>query len=83
MTAPSLGWKPLPDCSGCGRPTRRSTWERLGGRCSRCHGMTHPAAARAAGQLRDWQATVARIHRDRLEEEAARAARRRAKKENR
>lgn len=80
MTVPSRGWVPLPECSGCGRATRRSTHGRLGGYCSECHRTAHPVTQHERLELRDWQTTVARIRRAEAERAADRAARRQARK---
>lgn len=61
MTVPAPGWRPLPDCTQCGRPTRRSTHQRLGGYCSECKRVEHPALAAERTRLQEWQGTVRRI----------------------
>lgn len=83
MTRPDPGWRPLPECAGCGRPTRRATFEQLGGYCSSCKPIEHPAARAERSQLRDWQETVARIRRQEALRAAARAERLRLRREAR
>lgn len=84
MTMPSRGWVPLPECSSCGRPTRRSTWLRRGGRCGECAAATLPVVlAEERLELHEWQTTVQRIRRAEAEAEAERAERRRARRQQR
>lgn len=84
MTVPSMGWAPLPECSSCGRPTRRAGWSRRGGRCAECAAATLPVVlAESRLQLQEWQQTVQRVRRAEAEQEAARADRRRARRQQR
>lgn len=85
MSAPTPGWRELPECPGCERPMARRTARRNGGYCSTCRPITaeHPAVAGERIQLAEWTATVARIGRERRAAEEARAARRRERRERR
>ena len=78
--------EPLPECSSCGRPTRRAVWDNTGGTCTACTAWDHAVvtvgpdqAAAELAQLREWQQTVRRIRRAETLAAAERAARRRAK----
>lgn len=83
MTRPAPGWRPLPECSSCRRPTKRATWDRLGGLCSICRATEHPAMTAERAELHDWQATVARIRRQERQDALQRADRLRARREAR
>lgn len=79
MTTPQPGWKALPECLGCSRPTRRATFQRLGGYCSTCHTQT-PAQGDERLQLHEWQTTVHRVRSEERARAAARADRLRARR---
>jgi len=79
---PPRGWRPLPDCLGCGRPTRRSAHQRNGGYCSTCR-TVNPAQGVARLELHEWQSTVSRIRKDETARAAARIERLRARREAR
>lgn len=83
MTQPDPGWRPLPECSSCGKPTKRSTHARLGGVCGACRALEHPATSAERVQLRDWQVTVARVRGQERQAALARADRLRRKREAR
>lgn len=83
MTQPTAGWRPLPECVGCGTPTRRSTHARLGGYCSSCKRVEHPALGRERAELAAWQSTVARIRRPERQAALDRADRLRRRREAR
>lgn len=78
---PSRGWRPLPECLTCARPTRRATWSRLGGRCSSCHAGGLPITQEDRLELAEWQALAARRGQEERDAAAARDARRRARLE--
>lgn len=42
--------EPLPECRGCGEPTKRAVWVN-GGHCSSCSEALRRAAAQDAGHL--------------------------------
>lgn len=78
---PPPGWRPLPECSGCGRPTRRATFQRLGGVCTDCHTPGGQGLARL--ELHEWQTTVQAIRGEENRRAAERIERLRAKRETR
>lgn len=80
VTAPTPGWHPLPECTGCARPTRRATWRTNGGYCQTCRprGASPVQALGDADRidLAEWQALAA----ERGRAERARDAERRARR---
>lgn len=78
MTAPTPGWRPLPECPGCSLPVRRATADRNGGYCTACRPITpeHPQVARERIQLAEWQALAQRRGREQRQAEAERARKR-------
>jgi hypothetical protein len=83
VTAPSRGWRPLPECLACEAPTRRVTWAALGGRCSRCHAAGAAITRSDRLELSEWQTLARRRGQEERRAAAERDARRRARQERR
>lgn len=73
--------RPLPECKGCGAPTKRDRWMLTGGKCSECCTTTEILAAgqreRRVAKLAEGSTTLAAAERKaqtRIEALAARRA---------
>lgn len=81
MTSATPGWRPLPECTGCQRPTRARVYRGNGGYCHDCRplGASPLQALPDAGRidLGEWQSLAAERGRAERAKAAERKARRR------
>lgn len=82
--------EPLPECSQCGRPIRRSVAANTGGLCTADAAWSQTVAevgidqaAAVMDDLREWQDTVARIRRAEVVEAVQRRQRRQRRRAER
>jgi recombinational DNA repair protein (RecF pathway) len=71
--------QPLPECTSCGRPTKRDVHARSGGLCTRCRAL-RPAwvPTPQEADFIEWQELTAQRGRQERDELAARRARKEA-----